>query len=358
MELSTITTELGNTEYILLNRNMKIVKPVMNYLRYIRLRGRAENTIKSYAFDLKVFFEFLEKKDLNYESIGIEVIKDYIEFLRNPNTTTNHLFIESIRTPKTINRMLGTIRNFYKYQAIMKEIDNPIILQDINSPNSIFKNILVHTRKNNYIKQSIFKVKESEYHIHLIKDDEARLLLEVLPTIRDKLIFRIVLLTGARISEVLNLKIEDIPIPDNSEPVSIIRNIVSKGKRRNLYIATELLQEIDTFIIEERTKIKTLHSYVFVSLHPIYLGKHLSYRSIYETFKKAGNKIGLDFKFHDARHTFITKLVESGMDISVVKIIAGHKHITTTQQYVTLSDSYLTQSLSKYWSTNTLLGGA
>ncbi len=357
MELNVIRTKPGGTEYILLDQDMRIVKPVMDYLQYIRLRGRSENTVKAYAFDLKVFFGFMEVNKLGYESIGISAIKDYIEYLRNPNTADNSLFVESVRTPKTINRMLGTVHGFYCYQAMMQGIDNPIFLKDINSPNSIFKSILIHTRKNNYIKQSVFKVKESDYRIHLIKDDEAKALLEVLPTHRDKLIFKILLLTGARIGEVLELRIEDIPIPDSLEPVSVIRDIVSKGGRRDLYIATELLEELDAFIIKERSCIHTIHSFVFVSQQPKYLGRPLTYRGIYEVFKRTGKKLGLDFKFHDARHTFITKLVEYGMDISVVKVIAGHKHITTTQQYVTLSSNYLAQSLSKYWSNTSLMGG-
>jgi len=57
------------------------------------------------------------------------------------------------------------------------------------------------------------------------------------------------------------------------------------------------------------------------------------------------------------RHTFITRLVESGMDISVVSIIAGHRHITTTQEYLHISRDYLEDSLGRYWNRSIMIGG-
>ena len=73
--------------------------------------------------------------------------------------------------------------------------------------------------------------------------------------------------------------------------------------------------------------------------------------------KRAWKKVGIKFKFHDTRHTFVTRLVESGMDFSVVRILAGHKHITTTQKYVTLSEDYVASALANYWASVSMTGG-
>ena len=65
MELHRIETD-GITKYVLLDDNMRLVRPVNKYLDYQRLRGRSVNTIKAYGQDLKTFFVFLKHNDFSY----------------------------------------------------------------------------------------------------------------------------------------------------------------------------------------------------------------------------------------------------------------------------------------------------
>ena len=65
------------------------------------------------------------------------------------------LYRESVRSNRTINRILSTVHTFYRYQADMYEIDNPILMHEINRPFNMFKGILAHTRSDNKIKQSV-----------------------------------------------------------------------------------------------------------------------------------------------------------------------------------------------------------
>ena len=53
----------------------------------------------------------------------------------------------------------------------------------------------------------------------------------------------------------------------------------------------------------------------------------------------------------------MTHLAETGMDVSIISIIAGHQHIQTTEKYTHLSDRYVGESLSRYWRNNGFLGG-
>ena len=232
--------------FVLLDQNMKLVQPVNGYLEYQALRGRAENTLQAYARDLKVFFEFLEQRDLQYEEIDVAVIREYVEYLRSPDERVVLLNVESKRSPVTINRMIGTVHGFYCYRSAMNGITNPIVTKDVNSPNSVFRGMLYHTRKSNHTKQSIFKIKESEYRIHLFTAAEIQTMYSVLPTMRDKLIFKFLIQSGARISEALALKIEDVPIPDFSCEISVLHHVKSKGRYRDIYIPTGLLAELDS----------------------------------------------------------------------------------------------------------------
>jgi len=358
VELSIVQSK-GRDIIVLLDDKMRIVKPVYDYLKYLRLKDRALNTLKANGTDLKIYWNFLNKKGYECNEVTPNVIGEFVEHLREPNDTDNvvTLYVESQRTARTVNRILSTVYNFYKYCGMVKEINNPIIMEDVNRPFDMFKSLLHHARSNNKTKQSIFKVKESKTTFKLVSDSDTETFLNNLRTWRDRLIFKVMYLTGARVGEVLDLQIEDIPYPDTSKELGMLENIKSKGKRRNLYIPMALLQEIDTFIMKERNNVDTEHSYIFVSQQKQNLGKPLTYRGIYEVFDTVKKKTGVSFNFHDLRHTYITHLVENGMDISVVRIIAGHEHVTTTQQYTHISNKYLEDSLSRYWSKSILTGG-
>lgn len=342
-------TDGNSNRFILLDAKMRLVKPVNMYLEYQQLRGRSENTLKAYAQDLKMFFTFLEQRGLCYDKVNASMIQEYMEYLRLPKDSRTVIFAESERTASTINRMIGTIYGFYCYQSVVNGIQNPIISVTSGSSMGVFKDILYHTRKSNRTKHSVFTAKESGYQVHLFTDSEIQAMYSALPTVRDRIIFRFLLQSGARISEALSLKIEDIPVPDFSKSITVLHGIQSKGKCRDIYIPTELAEELDRYVFEYRLRIETEHNYLFVSQHPHQHNRPISYRGLYEVFKRAGNKVGIDFKFHDTRHTFVTRLVESGMDFSVVRILAGHEHISTTQKYVTLSTEFIAGSLASYW---------
>ncbi len=142
-----------------------------------------------------------------------------------------------------------------------------------------------------------------------------------------------------------------------SQPVGCFQQIKSKGKTRDLYVPMSLIQELDDFIFEERNLIDTDHSYIFVSEQARQLGKQLTYGEFfYDKLKKVQKEVGIDFNFHDLRHTFCSNLVQSGMDVSVVRMIMGHEHLSTTQKYTHLSNPYIEDSLSKYWNQVTLIG--
>lgn len=340
---------------VLLDDEMKIVKPVYDFLRFQQQKGRATNTLKAYGTDLCLFWTFLKKNGYAYDQVTPRLIADFIDYLRGGDKMLS-LYRESNRSNRTINRILSTVHSFYQYQADMHEIDNPILMHEINRPFNMFKGILAHTRSDNKIKQSVFKLKESQYAVHLVRDSEMKLVLGQLTKRRDILLYKMLYLTGARIQEVLDLEIEAIPVPDMSKSICVLHQIRSKGKCRDLYVPMSLIAELDEFIMEERSRIATDHSYIFVSEQERKRGKQLTYSAVYDKLKKIQAQVGVQFNFHDLRHTFCSNLVESGLDVSVVRIIMGHEHISTTQRYTHLSNHYIEDSLSRYWGQSSLIG--
>lgn len=264
MELHVIERE-GRETVVLLDNEMRIVKPVYDYLKFQRQKDKALNTLKASGSDLRTYWEFLNDSGYEYDKVTPKMIAEFIDYLRASDDDVIALNKESKRTNKTINRILSTIHMFYQFEADMQEIDNPILMHDVNRPFNAFKGILEHAKSDNKTKQSIFKVKESDYKINLVTDGEMELFLSRLDKRRDILLYKMLYLTGARIQEVLDLEIDSVPLPDMSQLVGCFQQIKSKGKTRDLYVPMSLIKELDDFIMEERNLIDTDHSYIFVS---------------------------------------------------------------------------------------------
>ncbi len=354
MELVVIDTE-ERKEVVLFDDGMKIVEPVYLYLRNLERRGRAFNTIKANGRDLKVYYDFLTEYGYKADEATVDTVFDYVDYLRG-NGRTLALYKESALTAQSINRMLSTLRSFYKFYSITSNVINPILVEEV-SARGVRHGMMAHIGKSNKVKNSVFKVKEIKRRIHLIDDEDAAIFFSHLPSKRDKLIFKVLYLTGARIQEVLDLKISQIPYPDDEKEICVLEGIKSKGKNRDLYVPMSVMAEIDDFILEERSLVETSHDYLFVANKSGFQGNRLSYHALYAVFKKVSEDTGIELNFHDLRHTFISRLTESGMDISLIRIIAGHEQIETSQKYIHISGKYLKESLSSYWEKSILTGG-
>jgi len=148
----------------------------------------------------------------------------------------------------------------------------------------------------------------------LTQEDEQRLLdCATNPVwLRPLLIFA--LHTGMRKGEILNLLWKDI---------NFIRKIVTvlkskNGEKRSIPMSMTLCKTLQDI------KVRDISGRVF----PI------SDRSLREAFKTALDKAGIeDFRIHDLRHTFATRLVQNGVDLYKVKELLGHKTIAMTMRY-------------------------
>ena len=353
MELHVLQRETGMT-VVLLDDEMRLIIPVCDFLRFLALRGRAPNTLKACGQDLKVYWEFLKREGLSFEAITPSGFVEFIDFLRSGNGQNTG---NPGRSGRSVNRILSTVHTFYQYHADMREINNPILMHDRGWPQSGFREMLYHARSASPARRSAFKVRESTRPAHLVTEDEMRLFLSHLDKRRDTLLYQLLYLTGARIQEALDLLIEDVPFPDPAHTVGIFRQIRSKGKTRDLYVPMPLILELDDFILGERSRIPTEHSFLFVSEQPAWKGKKLTYSAAYDKLKSVQEKTGLDFNFHDLRHSFCSRLAQAGMDAAILRIIMGHEHISTTQRHTHLSERHIENSLGRYWEQSVWGGG-
>lgn len=143
--------------------------------------------------------------------------------------------------------------------------------------------------------------------------------------------------TGLRKSNVVSLKWSEVNLND--------RLIILDGAvMKNSHCLGVPLNSVAWDVIKDQRRNQKLHSsYVFCKDN----GEPYTGWGVYQAFKKACIKAKLpDFRFHDLRHDFCSKLVQSGVDLYTVKELVGHKDITTTQRYAHLSKAKLKDAVA------------
>ncbi len=166
------------------------------------------------------------------------------------------------------------------------------------------------------------KLRENNYKIRYLKEDEQKRLFNCLDEfLYIKPIIILALYTGMRKGEILNLKWSQIDF--KNEFIDILKS--KSGKERKIPIAgkvKEVLSELG----------KNGEGFIFINPET-----NKPYNDIKKSFSSLLKKAQIEnFRFHDFRHTVATRLVESGVDLLIVKEILGHSNIETTMRYVLL----------------------
>jgi integrase/recombinase XerD len=140
--------------------------------------------------------------------------------------------------------------------------------------------------------------------------------------------------TGLRVSELINLKVEDI-----QENIQVIGKW---GKRRGVSLDPEYVKVVKLYLFL-RKNIKS--DFVFVSHSPNSYWSRISRNSVESIIKTAGEKAGVGkVRPHKLRHTCATQMLENGGNIVYISQILGHKNLRTTQGYLDYSNDKLRET--------------
>ncbi|MFC2082365.1 tyrosine-type recombinase/integrase [Bacteroidota bacterium] len=149
-------------------------------------------------------------------------------------------------------------------------------------------------------------------------------------------IYRIAFYTGMRLSEILNLKWYDIDFEQSMITISHKEDFTTKGKRERVVPMNSKIKEmLSTYEKDE--------DYIFCKED----GSKYNASYVSRSFKKVIRELKLDddIHFHSLRHSFCSKLVARGVNIYLVKELAGHRNIMTTQRYTQLEKNTLNSNL-------------
>ncbi|MBS3091056.1 tyrosine-type recombinase/integrase [Candidatus Pacearchaeota archaeon] len=161
----------------------------------------------------------------------------------------------------------------------------------------------------------------------VLTKDEVRKLIDGTDNIKSRLIISMLYSGGLRVSELVNLKVDDINL---AEYTGWVRK--GKGNKDRLFaISQNLAQEIKEYIEGRENK------YVFSKEKP------LTTRNVQKIIKLTRERAGINKKVtpHTLRHSFATHLLEQGTDIRIIQQMLGHSSLNTTQIYAHVSSDVI-----------------
>ncbi len=344
----------GQTVWMVLDDNYFPIEPIQRYLRYLDSLERSPNTIQGYAHNLKLYWEFLRDKHLDWQQITIEQLSEFIHWLRSPNPAVVSVRPQTAkRSEKTINHALTTVCSFYEFYERIGESEGVNAYRYQFQPGRKYKPLIHGIAKTKEVKTRLLKVKEPKAFPGCLTTEEVRQLIDGCNRIRDKFLICLLYETGMRIGEVLGLRHEDIhsrgvnEIKITNRPNNI-NDARAKTGDRIIHVSKELMHLYSDYLIEEYPE--NLDSdYVFVNCWSEPMGMPMNRNNVNGLFRRLAKKTGIKAFPHLLRHTHATELIKAGWDMAYVQKRLGHADVQTTiNTYVHLVTEDMAQAYQQY----------
>jgi len=268
------------------------------FVENLRADKKSEHTVYCYK---RFIMQMLQNINKEPKDITLEDLNDYKIYLSNDKQYSKESLITHI----------GCIKTFFK-------------ALDLNTANK-----LTSPKKPNHLPE-------------VLTQDEVRKLLEKAKDTdtMDYAMFSVMYYTGMRVSEVGNLKLEDIDFNEGT-----IRINSGKGDKDGIiYIHTDALNAINDYLPHRKTPING--NALFVSRKH----KQVSTGMIDWKLKNYALKLGMKKKVHPHlfRHSLATHMIMNGAKLTEVQKQLRHENIKTTSKYVHLADDELKKAYSNF----------
>jgi integrase/recombinase XerD len=281
----------------------EVIDEFINYLSVER--NLAQNTLLAYRHDLKQYFDFLEKRKIEMlDKVAKEDITSFMLSQKDKGLSVT-----------SVSRALAAIKMLHRF-VLREGFSHSDPTTFLESP-KLWKRI-----------PEVLSVAEVEA---MIKESYPR----DWEGIRDNAILELLYASGMRVSELVNLRIEDANLE-----VGFIRCIGKGQKERVVPIGKKAIESLRRYLDKCRPRLaKKDASVLFLSR----LGKKISRQSIWKIIKKYAKKARIKraIKPHTLRHSFATHLLEGGADLRSVQEMLGHSDISTTQIYTHVNKEHL-----------------
>ena len=280
-------------------------------------RNYSENTISAYLSDLKSFNVFLEKNKINF--------KDVINDSKHIKSFFRQLSKKKL-SPRSIKRKFSSLSSYFIFLLDRKTIKN-------NPLNGIF------TPKVPKALPEILTTEEINKVFFQSENTDNELL-----GLRDRCILEMLYSSGLRVSELCNLKVNNIQFD-----LDLIRFFGKGNKERMIPLTYYARRWLERYLTQSRRILSERSTkgskFVFLSNN----GLPLTRVAVWQSVKKYINKAAIPKKIspHTFRHSFATHLVDGGSNLVEVQALLGHADISTTEIYTHLSRDFIDSEYMK-----------
>lgn len=300
---------------------MPIAKSVDGYLRHLAIeRGVAKNTLAAYRRDLARYEAFLNQQDISEVSEVTEIqISNYAQSLSQVSGLAS----------TSVARMLAAVRGLHKYLLQENKLDSDVAsaVKPPKAAKRLPKAITV---------DQVEKILNASGP----NPDDSDAITSV--RIRDRALLELLYATGARVSEVVNLDLDDLIDP------TLIRLFGKGSKERVVPVGSFAQRALQAYLVRIRPSLASLGKGT-PALFLNQRGGRLSRQSAWQIISDAAEvaEISSEVSPHTLRHSFATHLLEGGADVRVVQELLGHASVATTQIYTLVTVDRLREVYSE-----------
>ena len=279
-----------------------------SFLNHLQIeRGLAANSIAAYRRDLVKFSIFLGSKSLS--EVDSNTINDFEISLR-----------EAKLSVASINRVDSTLRSFFKHlQQEYGYADPTLEIAPQKSARRLPKALTI---------AQIVSMIDVAYR-------------EGQPiTARDQAMLELLYSSGARVSELIGINVNDLSSIDTSDGKVTTLKLRGKGsKERIVPLGSFATKAVENYLVRVRPDLASKSSKVTSALFLNSRGSRISRQSAWQMVLDAADAAGVTEHVspHVFRHSYATHLLDGGADIRVVQELLGHASVTTTQIYTLIT---------------------
>ncbi|RYG71220.1 integrase [Lentibacillus lipolyticus] len=272
---------------------------VKSFEQWLIEEGKAKTTIQSYVGDVQAFQSFLEEK----------VADDELLLSRFAFVRYKQYLVEEGFAPSTINKKVNSLKVYNDFLRMKGMVEESFIQMK---------------------KDKVVVALGSEHVVTALSDKEVEQLLFYVEdrrkvTMRNKLIVYLLLYTGVRVTELVNIQQKDIDFLTSTLTIK-----GKGGKIRELSLRADVIELIEEYRKGDRMASSFRESpYLLVSQRSPKMHRD----AVRDWLANISNELGFKLHPHLFRHTFCTKLLKKGVDLTTVSKLAGHGSVNMTAKY-------------------------
>jgi len=290
---------------------MRYIKDFVSFLKIEK--GLAENSIFAYQNDVDKLKDFAEANSLEVDQIELSHLNAFVKEL-----------YELGLSARTQARILSGVKQFFRFLLLEGELKkDPSELLEMPKIGKKLPEVMTIEEVDSLI--DVIDLSTPEGH-------------------RNKAIIETLYSCGMRVSELVNLKYEDIFFDEG-----FIRVIGKGNKQRLVPVSPTVAKEIELYEAATRNHMNIKpgnESFVFLNRRGAKLTRVMIFTIIKNLAEKAG--IRKNISPHTFRHSFATHLLEGGANLRAIQEMLGHESITTTEIYTHLDQGYLKEAIISF----------